>query len=100
MFSNIGFRVLPAALAFVLSVAAVNANAQGNKTVLNAAITTYYPPFAYKEPGSEKAIGFNIDFFEAVAAKMGAKVNWIESSFPQLLPSIETKRADVAVGIG
>ncbi|WP_456835608.1 MULTISPECIES: transporter substrate-binding domain-containing protein [unclassified Bradyrhizobium] len=31
-------------------------------------------PFGYKDP-SNKLIGFSVDLFEAVAAKMGAKVN-------------------------
>ncbi|MES5487196.1 transporter substrate-binding domain-containing protein [Bradyrhizobium sp. INPA03-11B] len=95
--SKIGFRLAISALAF--GIAAASAYAEGAKTVINAATTTYYSPFGFKDPATNKLTGFNIDLFDAMATKMGAKVNWIESSFDQLLSSILTKRAEVVIGI-
>jgi len=71
--------------------------AQGTKTVINAATVPKYPPFEFKDPASGKLIGFDVDIVDAIAARMGLKVNWIDSSFDQLISSVETKRADVIV---
>jgi len=71
--------------------------AQGTKTVINAATVPKYPPFEFKDPASGKLIGFDVDIVDAIAARMGLKVNWIGSSFDQLISSVETKRADVIV---
>jgi polar amino acid transport system substrate-binding protein len=71
--------------------------AQGTKIIINAATVPKYPPFEFKDPASGKLIGFDVDIVEAIAARMGVKVNWIDSSFDQLISSVETKRADVIV---
>lgn len=71
--------------------------AQGTKTVINAATVPKYPPFEFKDPATGKLTGFDVDIVEAIAARMGLKVNWIDSSFDQLISSVETRRADVIV---
>ncbi|MGY2843532.1 polar amino acid transport system substrate-binding protein [Bradyrhizobium sp. USDA 4509] len=67
------------------------------KTIINALTTPVTPPTEYKDPETGKLMGFDIDLFEAMAAKMGAKVNWIESAWEQIIPSLKTKRGDVIV---
>lgn len=71
--------------------------AQGSKTIINAATVPKYPPFEYKDPASGKLTGLDVDIVDAIAARMGINVNWIDSSFDQLISSIETKRADIIV---
>ncbi|MGY2843550.1 polar amino acid transport system substrate-binding protein [Bradyrhizobium sp. USDA 4509] len=83
------------ALAFTCAIA--SANAQDTKTILNVATTPGYAPLVFKDPNTSKLIGFEFDLFEAVAAKMGAKVNWIEVPWQQIMSSLKTKRADVIV---
>lgn len=73
------------------------AGAQGTKAVINAATVPKYPPFEFKDPASGKLIGFDVEIVEAIAARIGIKVNWIDSSFDQLISSVETRRADVIV---
>ena len=92
-------RLYLAAVAFVVAFgqAASIACAQGAKTVINAATVPKYPPFEFKDPASGKLIGFDVDIVDAIAARMGIKVNWIDSSFDQLISSIETRRADIIV---
>lgn len=93
------FRRYLALGAFVVAFgqAATVACAQGTKTVINAATVPKYPPFEFKDPASGKLVGFDVDIVDAIAARMGIKVNWIDSSFDQLISSIETKRADIIV---
>lgn len=87
--------------ALILAFGTTTAWAQSTKGTINASTITTYPPFESKDPATGKLQGFDIDLLEAIAAKMGAKVNWTQSSFEQLLPSIQTKRADVVIsGMG
>ncbi|MFK4654262.1 polar amino acid transport system substrate-binding protein [Bradyrhizobium japonicum] len=88
----------------VVGVFAVAANpsagiafAEGSKKVINAATITTYPPFSFKDPATNKLTGFDIDTFEAIAAKMGARVSWTETSFDQLISfsGLKTHRVDV-----
>lgn len=99
MLSRLGRQFLMSALAFVLTVAAGTVSAQSTKAVINAGAMTSYPPFQYKDPTNNELKGFDIDLLNAMAEKMGVKVNWIESSFPQLLSSVETKRLDILVNM-
>ncbi|SAL70886.1 extracellular solute-binding protein [Caballeronia udeis] len=68
------------------------------KSTLIAGTTPKYPPFESKDPETDKMIGFDIDIVEAIAAKMGSKVEWQETNFDQLLSSITTQRTDLIVG--
>ena len=97
MVSRSRFYLAVGAFAVAISQAASVACAQGTKTVINAATVPKYPPFEFKDPASGKLIGFDVDIVDAIAGKMGIKVKWIDSSFDQLISSIETKRADIMV---
>ncbi|CAE6862732.1 Putative ABC transporter arginine-binding protein 2 [Paraburkholderia aspalathi] len=97
MIIQTGFRLAMSAFAIVCACAAGAAHAQVSKTIINAATVPKYPPFEFRDPASNKLIGFDVDIVDALAAKMGAKVNWVESSFDQLISSITTKRVDVIV---
>jgi polar amino acid transport system substrate-binding protein len=97
MVSRSRFYLAVGAFAVAISQAASVACAQGTKTVINAATVPKYPPFEFKDPASGKLIGFDVDIVDAIAARMGIKVNWIDSSFDQLISSIGTKRADIMV---
>ncbi|MGY4298658.1 polar amino acid transport system substrate-binding protein [Bradyrhizobium sp. i1.4.4] len=97
MLSSISTRVATGLLAVAFSLGASAVSAQGAKNVISAATITTYPPYEYMDPASAKLVGFDIDIVEAIAANMGAKVNWIESSFAQLISfvPITTKRVDI-----
>lgn len=56
-----------------------------------------YAPIAYKDPATNKLIGFDIELGEAIAAELGVKVEWQETAFAQMLPSLQTGRVDMAL---
>ncbi|MES5485118.1 transporter substrate-binding domain-containing protein [Bradyrhizobium sp. INPA03-11B] len=95
MLSKSGLAIGAFAAALTLMVTPIYA--QATKTTINAATIPAFSPLEYKDPTSGKVIGFDIDLFEAIAKKMGAKVNWVETDWQQLTNSIKTKRADVIV---
>ncbi|MHA3701673.1 ABC transporter substrate-binding protein [Jatrophihabitans sp. YIM 134969] len=55
-----------------------------------------YPPNEYVD-GSGKTIGFDIDLFDAVAAKLGLKTEYQKSTFDNIIPSVEGGKYDVGV---
>ncbi|TIR52782.1 MAG: transporter substrate-binding domain-containing protein [Mesorhizobium sp.] len=91
----LGLRILAASLMFGLATGI--ANAKPIKEVINAGTITYYPPFSYKDPKTSERAGFDHDLFEAMAKKVGSKVNWVEFSFEQItsFAPLKTGRVDV-----
>jgi polar amino acid transport system substrate-binding protein len=56
-----------------------------------------YPPIAYKDPATNKLMGFDIDLGEAIAKELGLTVEWQEIVFAQMLPSLTTGRVDMVM---
>ncbi|MCK1440581.1 transporter substrate-binding domain-containing protein [Bradyrhizobium sp. 15] len=59
--------------------------AAGPKTVLRSATITYYPPFSYKDEKTDKLTGFDHELAEAMAAEIGATIEWEEFTYAQIL---------------
>jgi len=55
-----------------------------------------YAPNEYKDP-SGKIIGFDIDLFDAVAAKLGVKTKYVASIFDNIIPGITGGKYDIGV---
>jgi polar amino acid transport system substrate-binding protein len=55
-----------------------------------------YAPMEFSKPGSSAAIGFDIDMATAIAHKMGDSISFTNVQFPQIIPSVKTKRGDFA----
>ncbi|MFM0598207.1 ABC transporter substrate-binding protein [Paraburkholderia dilworthii] len=77
-----------------LSQAQTGASALGKSTLV-AAIVPNYPPFEYKDPATDKLMGFDVDLGEALAAKLGVKLEWQETNFDQMMSALTTRRVDV-----
>jgi polar amino acid transport system substrate-binding protein len=84
---------LVAALAFTFAAAF----AQAPRKELVAAVVANYPPLEFKDPASGKLTGFDVELGEAIAAKMGTKIRWEETSFDQMVNSVATGRADLII---
>jgi polar amino acid transport system substrate-binding protein len=60
-----------------------------------------YPPISYKDPATNQLQGFDIDLGEAIGKELGLKVEWQETAFAQIFPSLATGRVDLAMaGVG
>lgn len=62
--------------------------------VLHLSVNAIYPPMEYKDPATGALVGLDIDLGEAIAQKLGLKIEWQESAFEQLIPSLQTGRTD------
>jgi polar amino acid transport system substrate-binding protein len=54
-----------------------------------------YAPMEFKDPASGTLMGLDIDLELALAKQMGVKIEWSESTFEQLIPSLLTGRANL-----
>ena len=84
-------------LAAVL-VAGMAAGVEAGPKMLEDGKLTYgtaatFAPFEYQE--GDKLVGFDIDFGEALAAKMGLKTNILNMEFKGLIPALQGGRIDI-----
>lgn len=63
--------------------------------VLRVGTESSYAPFEFTQEG--KLVGFDIDLMNAVAAEMGAQVEWVQMPFDGLIPAMLTSQVDMAV---
>src|SRR5262245_44294941 len=63
---------------------------------LRVAVSTDRPPLILKNR-SGATVGFDIDIVSALASAMGLELELVEVPFAELLPSVESGRADLAI---
>lgn len=56
-----------------------------------------YAPIVYKDPAKNTLQGLDIALGEAIAEELGVKIEWQETEFVQMLPSLQTGRVDMAM---
>ncbi|MFK4380920.1 transporter substrate-binding domain-containing protein [Bradyrhizobium sp. USDA 223] len=98
MLAKIGRRFAGSAIALACVLTTNLAVAQ-EKRVLQVGAMTAYPPFQFKDPASDELKGFDIDLFEAMASRMGAKVNWKQMDWLDMVNGVKTKRIDLMINI-
>ena len=70
-------------------------DAQASSGVLRISVNPIYPPLEFRDPVTDRLTGFDIDFGNALAARMGVKAEWVETAFPQMIPSVQSGRTDM-----
>lgn len=63
--------------------------------VIKIAVNAIYPPMEFKDPKNAELIGFDVDLGHALAKELGVTLEWQESAFEQLIPSLQTGRVDM-----
>src|SRR4051812_47904076 len=85
-----------AALALVLAGCGGSDDGGGSGGTLKAGTEGTYAPFTFHDPkAGNKLTGYDVDVLEAVAAKLGKKVEWSEVTFDSIFAGLESKRYDV-----
>ncbi len=64
---------------------------------LRLTVNSTYAPMEYRDPATNQLTGLDIELAEAMAKRLGVKVVWSETPFEQLLPSLQTGRADFII---
>jgi polar amino acid transport system substrate-binding protein len=62
--------------------------------VLRLTVNSTYAPMEYRDPATNELVGLDIDLANELAKRLGVKIVWSETPFAELIPSLQTKRAD------
>ena len=65
---------------------------------LRVGTTGDYKPFTYLNPQTQKFEGMDIDLAEAMGKALGVKVEFVKTSWSNLLPDLLADKYDIAVG--
>ena len=94
---------LPIALGFAAAItltpaaAAELPEALKQAGALHLTVNSTYAPMEYRDPATNELIGLDIDLANEIAKRLGVKIVWSETPFAELIPSLQTKRADFII---
>jgi polar amino acid transport system substrate-binding protein len=92
------FSVAIAALVTVASAhAAELPDAIKQAGALRLTVNSTYAPMEYRDPATNQLVGLDIDLANELAKRLGVKIIWSETPFAELIPSLQTKRADFII---
>jgi polar amino acid transport system substrate-binding protein len=60
-------------------------------------VNSTYAPMEYRDPATNQLVGLDIDLANEIAKRLGVKIVWSETPFAELIPSLQTKRADFII---
>jgi ABC-type amino acid transport substrate-binding protein len=97
------FRRAFTAIAAIACLASLSATASADtladvqqRSELKVLVTNNIP-YSYKEPGSDKWIGYNIDLINRLGEIMKWKITLIESDWATLIPNLQARKADLII---
>src|SRR3954468_14390520 len=54
-------------------------------------------PMEYHDPATNELVGLDVDLANELAKRLGVKIVWSETPFAELIPSLQTRRADFII---
>lgn len=57
-----------------------------------------YTPYNVKDPMTNEWSGINVDIVKAIAADLKVKIEDVDSTFPTIIPSLQSNKCDVSAG--
>ena len=64
---------------------------------LRLTVNSTYAPMEYRDPASNELTGLDIDLANEFAKRLDVKIVWSETAFAELIPALQTKRADFII---
>ncbi|MGD5476697.1 transporter substrate-binding domain-containing protein, partial [Xanthomonas citri pv. citri] len=65
---------------------------------LKLTVNSTYAPMEYRDPATNELVGIDVDLANELAKRLGGlKIVWSETPFAELIPSLQTKRADFII---
>jgi polar amino acid transport system substrate-binding protein len=74
----------------------LTACSQTKKDVLNVLVSADYPPYESLD-SSGKFVGFDIEFGEALAKKLGVEIKWTDTAFDGIIGALQANTGDMAI---
>src|SRR5438445_13430850 len=97
--TRLWFSVAFAALLALSSAQAAELPAEIKQAgTLRLTVNATYAPMEYRDPATNELVGLDIDLANEMAKPLGGlKIVWSETPFAELIPSLQTKRADFII---
>jgi polar amino acid transport system substrate-binding protein len=64
---------------------------------LHLTVNSTYAPMEYRDPATNELTGLDIDLANELARRLGVKIVWSETPFAELIPALQTRRADFII---
>jgi polar amino acid transport system substrate-binding protein len=64
---------------------------------LRLTVNSTYAPMEYRDPATNQLVGLDIDLADELAKRLGVKIVFSETPFAELIPSLQTQRADFII---
>lgn len=89
-------KILTIMLVFcaVLSVTATTWAGALDKDTLLVGTESTYPPYEFRDENNNLK-GFDIELMEAIAEKLGKKIEWVDMPFDSLIPALLSRKIDI-----
>jgi polar amino acid transport system substrate-binding protein len=68
-----------------------------SKGTITIGTDSTYAPSEFLDTDGKTVIGFDVDLFNAVAAKLGLKTQWQSASFDAIIPAVTSGKYDIGV---
>jgi polar amino acid transport system substrate-binding protein len=68
-----------------------------SKGTLTIGTDSTYAPSEFLDTDGTTVIGFDVDLFNAVAAKLGLKTEWQSANFDSIIPAVQSGKYDIGV---
>nr|WP_316232624.1 ABC transporter substrate-binding protein [Bradyrhizobium sp. SZCCHNPS2010] len=92
------FGICVMGLASLVSAAAAELPAEIRQSgMLRLTVNSTYAPMEYRDPATNELKGLDIDLANELAKRLKLKIVWSETPFAELIPSLQTKRADFII---
>lgn len=65
--------------------------------VLRLTVNATYAPMEYRDPATNELKGLDVDLAAEIAKRLGLTITWSEVPFAQLIPDLQTNRADFVI---
>ncbi|MBO5589861.1 MAG: basic amino acid ABC transporter substrate-binding protein [Acidaminococcaceae bacterium] len=65
--------------------------------VLKVGTEVFFPPFAFRDPGTKEITGFDMDLIRAIGKKMNMQVVLLDMNFEALLPAVKRGNLNAAI---
>jgi len=65
--------------------------------VIKIGTDSTYAPAEFLDTDGKTVIGFDVDLFNAIAAKLGLKTEWVSSSFDDIIPGVVSGKYEAGV---
>ncbi|MGB9630976.1 MAG: transporter substrate-binding domain-containing protein [Candidatus Methanodesulfokora sp.] len=95
----VGYLVYPVANPKKSSVPAADQSYESirNKGYIVVATSPDWPPFEFIDPNTNEIVGYEVDLINAVAQKLGVKVQWKQMDFDAIISAVKNNEVDLGV---